>query len=198
MLETLPHIHADQHSMVTGRSASVMSNATAAAHGADGQKLKSIKFVYSAEVLRCFQRVLRHLDDNVVGSAGPIKVDNAGRFYKPTKSDIQIVKFPTIYGELLSMRRRKHTDPELYVRTKVAECSRHEPEEFTLPLKQNAAAAAEDNTKRGRKMSVVKMVEREATSTSINAGLPTIFELTHAQTPRNKVKKSKGKLLAGR
>ena len=184
MLDSLPHIHPDQRSMVTARSASVMSNATMQAT-TEGQKSKSIKFVYSSEVLRCFQRVLRSLDDKAIGSAGPIRIDNAGRFYKPMKHEVNIVKFPVLYGDLLSMRRRMNTDPEIYVRKKIAECSRNNDAD-ELPKK---SSATDDGSKKSRKGAIVKGIDRESTMTSINGALPTIFELTHAQTPRKKVKK---------
>lgn len=183
MLDTLPNINADQRSLVTGRSVSVLSNATQANDGQ--QKLKSIKFVYSSEVLRCFQRVLRHLDDNVIGSAGPIRIDNAGRFYKPTRNDINIVKFPTIYTELLSMRRRGKTDPELYMRKKIAECSKHTEAEEQIIKKP----ILPDDIKKSRKGSVMKGIDKENSVLASTTGLATIFELTHAGTPRKKSKK---------
>ena len=185
MLDTLPAINSDQRSgLGTQRSASVLSSTTLQA--ADGPKLKSINFVYSSEVLRCFQKVLRHLDNNFICSAGPIRIDNAGRFYKPSTTDVRIVKFPTIYTDLLSMRKKKHGDAEQYVRKKVAECTRHAEAEDLLLLKKPPA----EEGKKTRKQSQAKVaLEREGTMTSQGTNLPTIFELTNLQTPRRKTKR---------
>ena len=178
MLDSLPAINHDQRSQLGQRSASVLSTTTLQA--TDGPKLKSIKFVYSSEVLRCFQKVLRQLDSNVIGSAGPIRVDNAGRFYKPSETDVRIVKFPTIYTDLLSMRRKKHGDAEQYVRKKISECTRHAEAEDLLLLKKPPA----EEGKKSRKTKATQL-DRESTMTSQGTtNLPTIFELTNLQTPR--------------